>query len=412
MASHSIEIQRTDLQNLIEGACFLASGGGGPKDMANVFLEEFRGPVTMVATASMQAGDSSLMVVDLGSPAKAKQGFGLTAPVNAFDCLSAYLKTECGQTPSYLLPGEIGAVNTLLPFYIADHIARHSTQKLLVLDADPCGRADPRLNETLLDVANGISCCPAVIASDTLAGATKTDAALQDKDYHYTEFTDPQLSPTELEDKAREVVSQPGYNQVGGMALYPLEGKFVHRYGRQYLVQESVSLAMSVGKQLRQNPSDAQLSHALDNLAITNYCFVTGTISEDSVRNTDDGFDNGITIINGDDGDTYWVVMRNESLLAWNDTQGRFLAIAPDCINMLLHTDAGRESISNASIAAGQRITLWGTAGPAQVIQQATLVSRFTDDIKHVLDIPEFKAYKERMNFKEYIPIETLNNHD
>ncbi len=412
MTSHSIEIQRADLQNLIEGACFLASGGGGPKDMANVFLEEFRGPVTMVTTASMQAGDSSLMVVDLGSPAKAKQGFGLTAPINAFDHLSEYLRTECGQTPSYLLPGEIGAVNTLLPFYIADHIAHHGTQKLLVLDADPCGRADPRLNETLLDVADGISCCPAVIASDNIVGDTLAGATKKNEDYHYTEFTDPQLSPTELEDKAREVVSQPGYNQVGGMALYPLEGKFVQRYGRQYLVQQSVSLAMAVGKQLRQNPSDAHLNYVLDKLAVTNYCFVTGTISADSVRNTDDGFDNGITIINGDDGDTYWVVMRNESLLAWNDTQGRFLAIAPDCINMLLHTESGRESISNASIEAGQKITLWGTAGPAQVIKQPTLVSRFSDDINHVLDIPEFKSYKERMNFKEYIPIETLNSHD
>jgi DUF917 family protein len=402
MTSHSIEIQRADLQNLIEGACFLASGGGGPKEMADVFLEDFRGPVTMVATTHMQEGDSSLMVVDLGSPAKAKQGFGLSAPVNAFNWLRQYLASGCGQAPSYLLPGEIGAVNTLLPFFIADNIARNTGQQLLVLDADPCGRADPRLNETLLDVADGISCCPAVITSDTLADGT----------FQHTSFTDSQLSPTELEDKARAVVSKPGYNEVGGMALYPLEGKFVHLYGRQYLVQQSVSLAMAVGKQLRQYPTDAQLSRVLDNLAITNYCFVTGTISEDSVRNTDDGFDNGITIINGDDGDIYWVVMRNESLLAWNDTQGRFLAIAPDCINMLVHTPEGRKSISNASIEANQKITLWGTAGPQKVTQQPTLVSRFSDDINHVLDIPEFKSYKERMNFKEYIPIETLNNHD
>ena len=97
----------------------------------------------------------------MGSPDAAKEGKGFTAPVNVYQVM-ANLMSGQGTQVSYLMPVELGAVNTLLPFFVAAQMAN----PLPVINADPSGRAVPQLDMTLLDVA-GLPICPAAVASDT-----------------------------------------------------------------------------------------------------------------------------------------------------------------------------------------------------------------------------------------------------
>ena len=67
---------------------------------------------------------------------------------------------------------------------------------------------------------------------------------------------------------------------------------------------------------------------------INNFCFIDGVISKIDNR-TKDGFDVGKITLANDDGEI-WIYYKNESLLAWNPKDKKALAIAPDCINLLL----------------------------------------------------------------------------
>lgn len=388
-----------DLKALVYGACFLASGGGGPISMALDFLQRMSGTVSLLPVTQLERDKTALMVVDLGSPDAAAEGHGFTAPVNAFKSLSAYLAEKEHKTIEYLLPGEIGAVNTLIPFYIASMM----DGKVAVIDADPSGRADPRLTETLLAATNAPS-CPAMIASDTQSSAgVKCNWTAEP--FASTLFLE--LTAAELEEKARETVSQPEYHQVGGMACYPLDTNFLQSpAAKGSLVYNSVGRALTVGRQILSSPSVPALSRLLDLLHIHNYIFTEGKISK-IINRTHGGFDVGKIIFSAPTGD-YWVYYKNESLLAWDVKQGRPHAIAPDCINIMLasadgETPAG-SPLSTADIREGQNCTLWGTACP-EAIRITPVISQFMDDLNDILSaFPE-----DHVAVSAYIPIEDLN---
>lgn len=57
-----------DLKAMVYGACFLASGGGGPISMALDFLQRMSGTVSLLPVTQLQRDKTALMVVDLGSP--------------------------------------------------------------------------------------------------------------------------------------------------------------------------------------------------------------------------------------------------------------------------------------------------------------------------------------------------------
>ena len=390
-------LNKQNLKSIIYGACFLASGGGGPISMALQFLQRIKDDcsVSLQSVSSLEHNKTSLMVVDLGSPDAAAQGYGFSAPVNAFRQLSEYLQQQDNKVISYLLPGERGAVNSLIPFYIAAML----DGAVSVLDADPCGRADPRLSETLLDLAD-IDICPAIIASDDLPDSTSTPA------YDYSLFTG--LDPEQLEEKARETVSQPQYHQVGGMACYPLDTNFLlSAQAKNALVYQSISAAMIIGDYLLNSTSSAGLAELLNLMHIDNFIFIDGDIQQ-IINRTSGGFDVGKIIITSDQG-TFWVYYKNESLLAWDVGNQCARAIAPDCINMILDkadsSYAAGTPISTADISEGQSITLWGTACPEKV-RVPGLISQFLQDLNDALSaFPE-----DHISISQYIPIEQLNN--
>lgn len=391
LPSSARTLDQHDLKALIYGACFLASGGGGPISMAVQFLQRITVPVSLLPVSELSPDRTALMVVDLGSPDAVAQGHGFTAPVNAFHSLSAYLQKEEQKTISYLLPGEIGAVNSLIPFFIAASL----NNTVAVIDADPCGRADPRLSETLLSSA-GVPCCPALIASDTQSG---TRCQWTGAPFESSLFLG--LSPEALEEKARETVSQPVYHQVGGMACYPLDTNFLQSAAaKNALVYQSISAAIEVGDLLLSQAGSDALAALLNRMHIDNYQLIQGTVTQ-IINRTHGGFDVGKIVITAASG-TFWLYFKNESLLAWDVTGQRLRVMAPDCINLLLEDNM--TPVSTAEVKEQQQVSVWGTACPEK-IRIASLTEQFLQDIDDALAaFPE-----DGLQVSQYIPVETLN---
>ena len=389
-----------DMKALIYGGCFLASGGGGPISMGLMFHQKIQRDVPLLTASELTKGKMAAMIADLGSPDKAKEGYGYTAPVNAFHALDAYLEKTKGESLSYFIPAEIGAVNTLIPFYIA---ATVTDKTLAVINGDSVGRAVPQLNETVF-ANNGIPCCPAVVASDD---QTTHRCEFSAKPFKSELFQD--LSPTQLEDAARKAVSDPAYHQVGGMGLWPVSSDFLQSdEGNAALIQNSVSDAIRLGRTILSYLGDQAISDTLTNLGIDNYQFMTGKLTQMDNR-TSGGFDVGKMTFTRDNGNEFWVYYKNESLLAWDPVESKAMAIAPDCINMVLATSTSNYQagtpLSTADVTEGNTLTVWGTAC-SEKMRVAGLEKLFLKDIQQILSaFPE-----DKVDITRYIPIEVLNN--
>ena len=85
--SNIASLTQDDLKALIYGACFFASGGGGPISMALQFLTKIKKDVPIIQSGALKPDEKVVILADMGSPDAAKEGRGYTAPVNAFETL-------------------------------------------------------------------------------------------------------------------------------------------------------------------------------------------------------------------------------------------------------------------------------------------------------------------------------------
>lgn len=373
------ELNRDDLKALIYGACFFASGGGGPISMALQFLTKIDKNIPLIQSQALKPDEKIVILADMGSPDAATEGRGYTAPVNAYKTISSYIQKTDNKDIAYFMPIETGAVNSLIPFFISSQL----DTPVPVVDADPSGRAVPQLNETLLDI-NAQAICPAAVASDTEASMGYR-CIWSEEEYQSKIFTD--LSATELEEAARIEVSKPSYQQVGGLACYPLESSYIaSTESDKALVHNSVSYAIDFGKTLLTYPESTVLAQKLSAMHISNFCFINGKISNIDNR-TASGFDVGKITLTHNEG-TLWIYYKNESLLAWDPITKKALAIAPDCINLLLSKNsAGFPSgtpLSTADIEEQQYCTVWGTAC-SEKMRTPVIESLFQKDIQQIL---------------------------
>ena len=393
-----LQLSPEDLKNVVYGACFFASGGGGPISMAEQFLDKITEPVNYINANQLESGKMAVILADMGSPDAVAQGRGFTAPVNVYKTIDAYMETQ-GKDIEYIMPIELGAVNTLIPFYIAYKLGN----TIPVINADPSGRAVPQLNETLLDVA-GEPICPAAVASDT---QTSEEHKCQWSGQNYLSqiFTD--LDANELEEQARSVISGAGYDQVGGLACYPIDGGSLNSNdpaNENKLVQGSVGLCWYIGGLILSQVTPDELADMLSIFGRPNYRFLNGTITNIDNR-TSGGFDVGkVTLSTG--AEELWVYYKNESLLAWDPQTKKPLAMGPDGISLMETTSIAETGLpfSTAGIKEGTAYTVWGFA-ISDKMRNPTTEGLFQQDINEILDaFPE-----DKVSVSGYIPIEQLN---
>src|SRR5216683_2543927 len=114
-AGQPLTIQQ--LNYVLNGACIMGSGGGGPYTVGQQVLKYIGNrPVYLVPTASVPDNLSMAVSAFVGSPdAAANQALDFSVAATAFTALS----NAVGKPFSYVLPGEVGAGNSLIPMAVA-----------------------------------------------------------------------------------------------------------------------------------------------------------------------------------------------------------------------------------------------------------------------------------------------------
>jgi DUF917 family protein len=398
--SGNYQLTKTDINYIVHGACFLGSGGGASIGLSLLFMDKMitdTDIMTYVNPDALETNKNISFVALLGSPDKMFEGFGETAALNAFLEMDSYL-TQSGQEPlGYLLPVEMGAINSLIPFIIS------ARRGIAIINGDPCGRAAPEMGMNLFNT-NNLPINPVILTSDT------------DSSEHYQKIIVQVKDADDAEDKARRFARS--HNNVAGMACYPMQGANLNcstsNKNRAKFIQWTVGLAWNLGQNIVESKNYAEFMKFLVSFRLNSCILFEGIIINKEERKIS-GFDVGkITVSN--ENETLFIYYKNENLLAWNVTRKCHIAMGPDSINFLAKKDA--QPFTNADInSAPERNpkhiplgTATGVIGLCafEKLKNPVLIDLFLSNIQEILAaFPEDNVPAPN----SYIPLSDLVSH-
>jgi DUF917 family protein len=342
-AGKKMDLKKDDLKSLAHGACFLGCGGGGPLIATLKILEAFPDSASVACVpleiALQDERGLTAVVAFIGSPNAADQlKYPLPDAIAAFKNLNEKVKTKYGREITYLVPAEVGAGNTIVPFIVACEVNKEREEKIKVIDADGSGRAVPQVTLSTF-AANGLSCNPTVLSRSK----EKVQESLAERVIpHVTLFTssayglryDPVFSSTDeksysvsleidsaadVEDLARIAISNDIFDQCAGLAMWPMDSEQLKQADP---VEGTLRKALGLGKLLRgPGPNDLDL--------LGRQVFV-GTLV-DIQTSTSGGFDHGLGKLENEE-TTFFIYIQNENIIGWCSDQSEPKTMAPDLI--------------------------------------------------------------------------------
>ncbi|RLE08468.1 DUF917 domain-containing protein [Candidatus Aerophobetes bacterium] len=348
---------KRELLDIIQGATFLGTGGGGSPKSGEVLVEGFLSGKEVELVSVDEVEDEAKVVVAAGMGAPEvllKRGWSRET-VNAFSAL----EKVTGEKFDYVIPVETGGFNSITPMTV-------SVEKgIPTIDADGAGRAIPELQQTMFSI-NNIPVSPTALADDS-----NIWVVINAED------------PFKMEDLARAVTTALGMQ--AGIVCHIMTGKEM----RKAAIPGTVSKAEKVGKAIREakesgkDPVEAVLS------IVDGFVLGKGMVTNVSTE-TRGGFDFGKVTIKGD-GKTLRVDYKNENMMAWRD--GELVAMVPDGI---CYISLDGQPLTNADIKEGMNVAVIGVKAPDRW--------RVPDGFN------VFRRVLEAMGYKgEYKKIEELN---
>lgn len=306
-------LDATALRDVLVGATLLGAGGGGPFALGEQLLGEIlaKTPTIRVVAPADVADDAEMAVsAGVGSPTAAASGFPFDAATIAFGALEKVR----GRPFDLVLPGEVGAGNSILPMTVC------ASRDLPLVDASGADRAMPTLDVSTY-AAHGLPLSPVLVANGDLSirfdapDATTADATL------------------------RGIISGGAFREDAGVAFWSMSGATM----KSAAVAGTLSRARAVGQALRvakQKGGDPVA--AVTKLLRARELF-RGKIV-DVAEDTTGGFDLGIvTLQRGRQ--TMRIYNQNENLFAWDDARTSPVALSPDLVCFVTTTG---DPLSNA----------------------------------------------------------------
>lgn len=333
-----MKITLDDVEDLVRGAAFLGTGGGGDpyvgRLMVNQALED-GGTVEIIDLNDVPDDALIIPTAMMGAPTVLVEK--LPSGDEAVKSLRA-LEEHLGRKAFATMPIESGGINSTMPLVVGAKLG------LPIVDADGMGRAFPELQMETFHVY-GVPGTPMVITNEW-----GDSALIQTHDNLMMEWL------------ARGITIRMGGSAY--IAEYSMDGATAKRVS----VPRTLSLNLIVGRTIReareahQNPFEALIRR----LAETPYQFAKlifeGKIL-DVLRRTTEGFARGEARIEGLDafeGQTMEILFQNENLIARVD--GSIKAIVPDLI-CILDIDTA-DPITTEYLRYGQRVKVLGVSVP------------------------------------------------
>ena len=354
------ELDKQALEDIARGACFLASGGGGPLKYGQALVQNFpeNGTVQVVSVKKAAATPDALsvMVGNMGSPDLASEHIKTPQNVlNAFDAINE----QCNGKIKYVVPPELGAGSSIISCMVA------AKKNIAVVDADGTGRAVPRLAMTTF-AGKGVSPYPTVMANEQNEVVVLKMESLEC-----------------IASMARPVLTTELFGQEAGLAMWCMDGQTLNE---AVPIRGTLYLAKNVGETLRTAAAPVEaVCELLANNKRPAYPLFTGTVQlPPSAASATAGLDFGRVFLRDDETDRQaCVCYQNESLIAWDSAKTSPIAMAPDSICYL--TPDG-QPFSNADCdlkpMVGKKATLVGIAADEKLTEIDSILQSFKENLE------------------------------
>jgi len=338
-------LSEQDLYDILNGACILGCGGGGPLTLGQQLLVQViqKGPVNLIDPASV--GDDEIMAIaaGVGSPLAAAEGFPFDVAHIAFKTLDKIQSQLSGKSFSFVLPGEVGAGNSVIPMTVA------VLAKIPIVDGDGARRAIPEL-EMVTYASNDLPISPVVLAN-------------QDETISFS-AENAQIAGVTTDG----IINGGAFKEDAGMALWKMNGASM----KKAVIPNTMSYARDLGATLREaiqakkDPVEAVSAYLQGKLL---FCGKIVNVQQ----STHGGFDFGmITLQNGNA--TLTLYNQNENLIAWSSKSTQPLAMAPDLI-CYLTTDGQPFSNADLKLAKNKEVAVIAAPCASQMRAQSIVVA-------------------------------------
>ena len=286
------KINKKDMQLIVNGASFLASGGGGGVASANDVITNiigFADEVTVVEKSEVKDSDELLVICGVGAPDAPNLDFK-NSPADGLNGL----QVMTGKTYSHVLPIEVGAMNSMIPLLACAQL------NIPFVDGDGAGRSVPQMN----------MCTYALKKIPTLQTLVVSE---QDKQYPIHP-----KNAAEMEASVRKIVSEE-LHDAGTVATWSMSGETLKQ--ENSFVEGSFSLAERIGQAMtHSSPLDA-VQEIIQGYYPDNRIIFRDAVVIDATSKVEDGFDVGSVTLKdaNDDNLTATLYFVNETLLATLD---------------------------------------------------------------------------------------------
>lgn len=331
-------INEDDIRAVLYGVSFLGAGGGGSLSDGLTILDDNIKKygsinVKVIDADEIAEGGSAVVICGMGAPTVLKEKdekFRYEAAYT-FDAMTAAAQFA-GKHIEAILPIEYGAVNYIVPMVAAIE------RDVPLVDADGCGRAVPGLDTTLFNI-NKIAFCPAAACDDkrNVVNLYLRDAA------------DGKMA----EEICRHMCGAFGY--IMGLGGYLTSPKDI----KEKLVTGTLSLAEKVGKVILDvKKYGGNIEEELSKIIHLRKLASGSVVKQETIMR--ESHDIGCTELLGDDGHSYFVDIKNESILfrRGNDV----LLTCPDML-CAINNDT-LDPLTNADINVGDKITYFAVPAP------------------------------------------------
>ena len=324
------KIGATELMDIVVGATFLGTGGGGSPESGKILINGplARKEIDIVSSNEVEDDANVVVIAGMGSPeALLKKGFTAEA-VKAFEVLERF----SGKKFDYVIPIEVGGFNSLSPMTVTVE------KGIPTVDADGAGRAIPELQQTMFSI-NKIPLAPA-----SLADAGGSSAVLDTDD------------PFLMEDLGRAVTTVLGMQ--AGLACHIMSGADM----RRVVIPDTLTKAEAIGRAIRKAKESGEDPVKSVTVLTEGFELIRGTVVMTSVE-TRGGFDFGKVVIEGTDeykGQTIHIEYKNENMMAWRDD--KLLAVVPDSI---CYIALDGDPLTNADVKENEQVAIIGMKAPS-----------------------------------------------
>ncbi|MFC3152055.1 DUF917 domain-containing protein [Litoribrevibacter euphylliae] len=297
----------SDLKLVVNGASFLASGGGGSVAAANNVVKNiigFASSVDVITVDELDDSDNLMMICGVGAPDAKNMNFE-DSPGYAFDLLQAMT----GHKYHGIFPIEVGAMNSVIPMLAC------AQRGMPIVDGDGAGRSVPQMDMCTYAEKN-FTCSNTIVVSEERKS-----------------FPLHPQNAQQLESQVRNVVSTE-LHDIGTTGTWTVTGADMKQPGA--IVAGSLSLAREIGVAMASDQPLNNVSMLLNDFYPSSSVLAKKATVIDCTNTVQDGFDVGsINLQDADDANrTIKIFFVNESLLAAVYEQGELSSVmmGPDMI--------------------------------------------------------------------------------